>query len=107
MPDEDKRKSWIEHIRDALRSGILTGGEASKLAGQPLLRRNSALHCKCPKPCPGRLGFTSQWIFKKLGRALLVPIYKQKTRRDSSINRELQLALEWWLEALQEAMCEV
>ena len=50
--------------------------------------------------------WTSQFAFKRLGRAFLYPLFKQQRGRRSSISKELRLALEWWLEALDGNYCE-
>ena len=47
---ESKRKEWLQKLRDAKGTGILTTGEASKMAG--------------------RLGFTTQTCFYRIGRAM-------------------------------------
>jgi hypothetical protein len=87
VPDEAKVTKWSRQIAEALRTSRLTGGEASKLSG--------------------RLSWASQHIFRRVGRALLYPIYKQKRARHSTINDELRLALTWWLTALQCRKCEL
>ena len=56
---------------------------------------------------PGRLGFTSQHVFNRLGRALLVPIFLQARSRNSNIGPFLKMALVWWRTTLQDSMCEV
>jgi hypothetical protein len=63
----------------------------------------------CVLAARGRLAFASQFIFKRLGRALLVPIYRQIVRMDrsSAISQELMKALHWWLQTLKHGMCEV
>lgn len=58
----------------------MTGGEASKLSGA--------------------LQWSTQFIFRRLGRALIVPIFKQIRSRSSRIGAELDLALRWWHEVL-------
>ena len=56
IPDKKKRKRWIARIKAALRSGKLTSGEASKLSGA--------------------LQWATQRLFRRLGRAMVRPIYK-------------------------------
>jgi len=56
---------------------------------------------------PGRLSFAAQFIFKRLGRALLVPIFKQSKKKSSAMGFELLLALRWWLQTLTSGLCEV
>ena len=55
----------------------------------------------------GRLAFASQHIFRRLGRAMLVAIYRQITGRTSVVGNELQMSLLWWLQTLEQGMCEV
>ena len=43
---------------------------------------------------------------RKLGRAMLRPIYDQKTRRDGHMSPELRDALSWWVEVLDRKLCE-
>lgn len=45
-------------------------------------------------------------ICRKLGRAMLRPIFDQKTRRDGHMSPELRRALIWWVEILQSKLCE-
>ena len=45
-------------------------------------------------------------MFRKLGRAMLRPIFDQKTRRDGQLNPELRGALQWWIEVLQRRLAE-
>ena len=74
-------------MRAALERGRLTSGEASKLAG--------------------RLTWASQSCFRRMGRAMLSPIYKQQKGRSSNISLELRLALHWWLEVLHCQLSEL
>jgi len=80
-PSEDKVDKWIHRITTALKQGKLSPGDASKLSGA--------------------LQWATQAIFKKLGRAMIRPIIKRSYARWSKIDRELELALKWWLEVLQ------
>lgn len=81
-PEASKRVKWSRQIKNALDNLSLTPGEASKLAG--------------------RLSWASQACFKRLGRALLYPLYRQQRARHSSFasDSDLALALRWWLEVL-------
>ena len=56
IPDKKKREKWIARIRGALKRGRLTAGEASKLSGA--------------------LQWATQQQFRKLGRAMIRPIYR-------------------------------
>ena len=64
----------------------LTMGEASKLAGQ--------------------LSWASAAIFRRIGRAMVRPIFDQCSRRDGHISKELERALRWWLEVLGSGLAE-
>ena len=85
-PKECKVRKWVAAMRGSLAKGQLPPGEASKLAG--------------------RLSWASSKLFKKLGRAMLRPIHDQKTRRDGHISHELRRALRWWVEVLEQGLCE-
>ena len=102
-PVEAKRKKWADRIKCALARGRLTSGEASKLAGA--------------------LQWAGQKAFRKLGRALLRPIFRHAPHpllcnmqvllvprhiraRHSLIHNELRLALEWWLQVLEMDIAE-
>ena len=45
-------------------------------------------------------------ICRKIGRAMLRPIYDQKTRRDGRLSSELRRALTWWIQILKSNLCE-
>ena len=43
-----------------------------------------------------------------MGRAMLVPIFKQiRKYRSSEVDEELEKALCWWLTVLREEICEI
>jgi len=43
-----------------------------------------------------------------MGRAMLVPIFKQiRKYRSSEVDEELEKALRWWLTVLREDICEI
>lgn len=60
-PDDVKVRKWIRCVKDALDTGVLRPGEASKLAG--------------------RLQWACQHMFNRLGRAMLRAIYDQQRCR--------------------------
>ena len=43
---------------------------------------------------------------RKLGRAMLRPLYDQKTRIDGCMSPELRRALLWWINVLERKLCE-
>ena len=59
-PSADKVSKWLACIRQALDTNSLSPGQASKLAG--------------------RLSWSCQHLFNKLGRAKLGPLFRQKNR---------------------------
>ena len=60
-PSATKVVKWVASLREALRTGVLRAGDASKLAG--------------------RLQWAAQSLFNRLGRALLRDIYDQQKSR--------------------------
>ena len=85
VPTPDKVAKWVGRIRDALSTGSLTPGMAGKLAGA--------------------LGWASQSLFHRLGRAPLLPLFKKQHTHSRNHKiapwSPLYLALHWWLEVLQ------
>lgn len=75
-----KRIKWIDCIKEALACGHLEAGSASKLAG--------------------KLNFATQHLFRRLGRAMIRPIYAQACSGTGIVNARLREALEWWLRVL-------
>eukprot|EP00973_Karenia_brevis_P046265 6414446-Karenia_brevis.AAC.1 len=71
---------WKHKLEQVIGCMQLSSGEASKLSGQ--------------------LQWGSQHIFRRLGRAMIRPIYAQiRSRRPNfNTNSELMIALEWWHE---------
>ena len=43
----------------------------------------------------------------RMGRAMLMPIFKQIRKATSEIDEELEKALRWWLTVLREDICEI
>ena len=81
MPSPNKVTKWIGRLHDALDSNKLLPGQASKLAGA--------------------LNWASQHMFKRLGRALIYPLYRQQRCRSGRLSKSLRMCLQWWLEVLQ------
>ena len=75
-----KREKWIAQIKMALETDHLDAGSASKLAG--------------------RLNFATQHLFRRLGRAMIRPIYAQTCSATGRISARLREALVWWLRIL-------
>ena len=68
-PSSDKILKWTQRITLALKSGKLCPGDASKLLGA--------------------LMWATQSMFNSLGRAMLRPIFDQKTQRDGRMSADL------------------
>ena len=81
-PDSAKADKWLSDIDGALESGRLCCHDAAKLAG--------------------RLSFTAQNSFFRLGRAMLRPIFQQqyKPLSQGRARPALRMALRWWRQAL-------
>ena len=81
-----KAGKWSEQIRLAVDTEHLDSGSAQKLAG--------------------RLNFASQHLFHRLGRAMIKPVYAQKTSGSGKVGPRLLAALKWWLVVLVENVSE-
>ena len=55
----------------------------------------------------GKLSWGCSHLFKRVGRAMLRPIFDQKSRRDGLIGAELRRALLWWLQILRMGLVEL
>ena len=73
-------------IKHAMDSKLLLAGDAQKLAG--------------------RLNWSTQHLFNRLGRAMLRPIYGQKFSRRGTIGPLLLTALRWWAYVLELQIAE-
>jgi len=85
-PNPDKLKKCADVIDVAMKSGTLTSGCASKLAG--------------------RLQWACQYMFHKLGRAMVRPIYIQCHKVSGVVSDELMVALHWWRHVLSMHIVE-
>lgn len=86
-PSAKKVIKWRKAIQEAIAKKHLPPGKASKLAG--------------------RLAWGGSNLFHRLGRAMLRPIFDQKSRRDGHTSPELLRALVWWDTALQLELAEL
>ena len=77
-PSEAKVSKWSAHIRAALDAKHVSNGECKKLAG--------------------RLSWSAQHVFRRLGRALLRPLYNP--RRGTTWSWHIESSLQWWLRVL-------
>ena len=55
---------------------------------------------------PGRLSWAGQFAFKRLGRAMVYPLYRQMKSKTGNMNEQLKLAMQWWCETLSKDLCE-
>ena len=86
-PSSDKVAKWLDCIKEALSSNCLTPGQASKLAG--------------------RLSWSCQHLFNRLGRAKLGPLFRQKYAvKPWRLSDELRCALFWWQRILEQGIAE-
>ena len=83
---KEKAQKYIQTIADALAANELHPGAARKLAG--------------------RLSWASQFIFRRLGRAMLRPIFGRGHSAELEIDGALREALLWWLMVLQDGITE-
>ena len=79
-PMQDKILKWSKRISDALESGSLAPGQASKLAGA--------------------LSWAAQHSFHRIGRALLRPLFIHANQARARTPEHVRLCLEWWKEVL-------
>ena len=86
-PSADKVAKWLVCIGVALDTNCLSPGQASKLAG--------------------RLSWSCQHLFHKLGRAMLGPLFRQKfAARPWKLSEDLRNALCWWQRILKLGIAE-
>ena len=76
----------IRQIVAALDSGTLSQGEASKLAG--------------------RLSWSTQFLFHRLGRALLRPLFDRAHSSVTLVDSDLRASLVWWKDILCQRVAE-
>ena len=87
MPSAEKVKKWIKSIEAALANNCLPPGDAGKLAG--------------------RLSWSCQHMFHRMGRAMLRPLFMQKHATSPfALSMELRYTLLWWKAILLEGRVE-
>jgi hypothetical protein len=84
---DEKAAKYTADIRAALQCNHLSSGQAVKLGG--------------------RLMFSTQRLFHRVGRAPIKPIYAQKASRNGRMRPRLRSALQWWLSVLQQRVTEL
>jgi hypothetical protein len=86
-PCELKLRKCLDVMLAALaEGGVLRRGCASKLAG--------------------KLQWSCQYLFHRLGRAMLRPIFAQSHASDRSVGSALRVALRWWCKVLELGIVE-
>ena len=104
-PAGSKTTGWLQTIDAALESGKLCAGSASKLAGAA-----NCDHFLCAIRLSyvyaGQLSWGCSCTFRRLGRAMLRPIFDQKSKRNGLIDPELRRALQWWDQILRMKVAE-
>ena len=85
-PCEVKLKKSLDMMRTALADSELCKGDASKLAG--------------------RLQWSTQYLFHRLGRAMLAPIFKASHASNPEMRDDLKMALSWWCRVLEFGIVE-
>ena len=104
-PSCDKVARWSRCIQEALDAERLQAGDASKLAGRLSWGCSQLFHRQVAcLPCAG-LGLGGLCACR-FGRAMLRPLFDQKSRRDGRVSPELARALGWWLQVLKLGLAE-
>jgi hypothetical protein len=78
--NEEKRLGWLGQLRHYRETAKMSQDEAAQMSG--------------------RLSFASEFLFRRLGRAMLRPLFAQKGTRDGRVHGNLEVALAWWEDAL-------
>ena len=86
-PDEEKAAKWSADIRSALDTMMLKAHVATKLAG--------------------RLNFAAQTMWRRLGRAMMRPIYAHTRTTSGRVGQRLATSLGWWLNVLSARQREL
>ena len=70
------------------------------------LEPGGSLRPGCAQKLAGRLQWACQYMFHRLGRAMIRPIYSQVYSRQSNVGPELKIALQWWCNILELDVAE-
>ena len=87
-PSGDKVAEWMYTISGALSTGMLSAGDAGKLAG--------------------RLSWAASYLFRRMGRAMLRPLFHHSVAPlpRGRVRPELMCALRWWYVVLSERIMQ-
>ena len=85
-PSADKRAKWLARARAALAAEQLTAGAASKLAGA--------------------LSWGASHEFRRLGRAMLRPLFAHAHGRSAKLSADAMSCLRWWADVLAHDIVE-
>ena len=83
---EKKTEKWLACLEEAIVTGRLNSGRAQKLAG--------------------KLMWATQHLFYRVGRAMIKPIFAQKTCTSGIVGPRLLRALMWWRSILRQGVSE-
>ena len=84
--NKEKADKWLHQINEAIGTSHLDAGAAQKLAG--------------------RLSWSTQFLFHKLGRAMIKPIFAQKVSKNGAVGTRLRESLIWWSWVLQQDIAQ-
>jgi hypothetical protein len=70
------------------------------------LAPGGSLAAGCASKLAGRLQWACQFMFYRLGRAMIRPIYSQCQSRSGVVGEELKVALGWWKQILTTNIVE-
>ena len=54
----------------------------------------------------GRLSWASKFMFRRLGRAMLRPLFQRAHNSECLVDESLRMALNWWLVVLRQGVAE-
>ena len=73
---------------------------------QKALEPGGVLHAGCAQKLAGRLSWATTYLFHRLGRAMLRPIFRQKFSGRGEIGQAFRIALKWWVAILELEIAE-
>ena len=100
-----KAEKCVTVISAALQQGILHPGTARKLSGMRMSHFSLATAHGISRA--GRLCWAAQFLFRRLGRAMLRPLFTRAHSAECELDDALRTALRWWLMVLRAGTAEV